>query len=86
MDIMVTPTPEDYRLIVVVARRFARSEVEAQLRAEGLRLMLIPHRDIIAKASEYLAQHPEFYRQAAQTVAQHPEWLPKRRKRRPDSA
>ena len=83
LDILVTPEPENYRLICAVARRYARNEVEAQLRAEGQRLSLVPLRDIMVKADELLRQRPELYRQAAQEVAQHPEWLPKKRKSRP---
>jgi len=37
-QILVTPEPKNYRLICTVARRYARNEVEAQLRAEGRRL------------------------------------------------
>jgi hypothetical protein len=46
MEIFVTPEPDSYRLICAVARRYARKEVETQLRDEGRRLSLVPLRDI----------------------------------------
>ena len=80
--ILTTPNPEDYGLIMSLARRLARKEVEAQLRGQGVRLTLVPPREINAKAQEYLAQHLELYREAVRIVAQHPEWRPKRKRRR----
>ena len=80
--VLVTPNPEDYGLIMSLARRLARKEVEAQLRGQGVRLTLVPPREINAKAREYLAQHLELYREAVRIVAQHPEWRPKRKHRR----
>ena len=80
--ILTTPNPEDYGLIMSLARRLARKEVEAQLRGQGVRLTLVPPREINAKAQEYRAQHLELYREAVRIVAQHPEWRPKRKRRR----
>jgi len=45
----------------VLARLAARNIVKDQLRNQGVRLSLVPIRDIHAQAQEYLRQHPELY-------------------------
>ena len=48
----------------VLARLAARRAVQEQLRAEGVRVSLVPPREISARAQVYLADHPDLYRQA----------------------
>jgi hypothetical protein len=56
--------------IKLLARLAARNAVKAQLRGQGVRVSHVPHAQIIAQATEYLAAHPELYEQALQR-AQH---------------
>jgi hypothetical protein len=48
----------------VLARLAARKAVTEQLRAEGVRVTLVPPRVISEKANEYLALHQELYDEA----------------------
>jgi hypothetical protein len=79
------------------ARSIAKNAVKEQLRAQGVRLTLVPIREINERAQQYLANHPELYQQALEharkmgwvdlqppmvTPDPAPE-LPKKRKRRP---
>jgi hypothetical protein len=50
--------------INVLARLAAQNAVKEQLRDQGVRLSLVPIRDITEKAQRYLADHPELYQQA----------------------
>ena len=56
--------------IKMLARLAARNAVKAQLRGQGVRVSHVPHAEIVARATEYLAAHPELYEQALQR-AQH---------------
>ena len=47
--------------ISATARLAARNIVKDQLRNQGVRLSLVPIRDIHAQAQEYLRKHPELY-------------------------
>ena len=46
------------------ARSIAKNVVKKQLRDQGVRVSLVPIRDITEKAQRYLADHPELYQQA----------------------
>ena len=74
--------PEDYFLILFVARRLARKEIETQIRDAGPRVFLTPTRVITEKANELLKKRPDLFREAARIVAAHPEWRPKKRSRK----
>jgi hypothetical protein len=50
--------------VKVLARLAARNAIKQQLRDEGIRVSLVPAREIEEKAREYLANHPELYAQA----------------------
>jgi hypothetical protein len=50
--------------VMVLARLAAKRAVQDQLRAQGVRVSLVPPRDIAEKASTYLVSHPELYQQA----------------------
>jgi hypothetical protein len=52
--------------INVLARLAAKNAVKQQLRDQGVRVTLVPPRDITTKANEYLSQHPELYEEALQ--------------------
>jgi hypothetical protein len=52
--------------ICSLARLAAKRAVTEQLRSEGVRVSLVPPRDISAKAQVYLADHPELYQQAVE--------------------
>jgi hypothetical protein len=56
--------PVSASAVHVLARLAARKAVTEQLRSEGVRVSLVPPRDISAKAQVYLADHPELYQQA----------------------
>jgi hypothetical protein len=66
------------RAINVLARLAARNAIKDQLRADGVRVTLVPPRVVAKKANEYLASHPEFYQQALERalrmglIKQHP--------------
>jgi hypothetical protein len=47
-----------------LARLAARNAVKEQLRAQGVRLTLVPPCEINTKASAYLALHPELMDEA----------------------
>ena len=48
----------------VLARLAAKKAVQEQLRADGVRVTLVPSRVISEKANEYLALHQELYDEA----------------------
>ena len=50
--------------INVLARIAAKNAVKEQLRDQGVRLTLVPIREINEKAIAYLADHPELYQEA----------------------
>ena len=56
--------------INVLARLAAKNVVKEQLRDQGVRLTLVPIRDITEKARVYLEQHPELYQQALERAKQ----------------
>jgi hypothetical protein len=56
--------------INVLARLAARNAVKEQLRDQGVRLTLVPIREITEKAQVYLEQHPELYQQALERARQ----------------
>jgi hypothetical protein len=52
--------------VMVLARLAAKRAVQDDLRAQGVRVSLVPPRNIAEKASAYLAAHPELYQLALQ--------------------
>jgi hypothetical protein len=50
--------------VMVFARLAAKRAVQDDLRAQGVRVSLVPPADIMAQAREYLCAHPELYQQA----------------------
>jgi len=64
--------------INVLARLAAKNAVKDQLRAEGVRVTLIPPREIAEKAKAYLDANPHLYEEAIQRalrmglIKQHP--------------
>ena len=50
--------------VMVFARLAAKRAVQDQLRAQGVRVSLFPHAELMRQAEEYLASHPELYQQA----------------------
>ena len=52
------------------ARSIAKNAVKEQLRDQGVRVSLVPIREITEKAQQYLADHPELYEQALERARQ----------------
>ena len=50
--------------INVLARLAAKNAVKEKIRADGVRMTLVPPRIIAEQAQRYLAEHPELYREA----------------------
>ena len=53
---------------MVLARRSAVKAVKRQFQAQGLKLHRMAHREIVAAANDYLANHPELIAEAKETV------------------
>ena len=53
---------------MVLARRSAVKAVKRQLQAQGVKLQRMAHREIVAAAGEYLANHPELIEEAKKMV------------------
>jgi protein involved in temperature-dependent protein secretion len=51
-------------MVHILARMAAKKAVQAQLRDQGVRVSLVPPREINERATTYLAQHPEVWREA----------------------
>jgi hypothetical protein len=56
--------------VSVLARLAARNIIKEQLRDQGVRLTLVPIRQIHEQAQVYLEQHPELYEQALERARQ----------------
>ena len=52
--------------INTLARLAAKNAVKEKLRGDGVRLTLVPPREISEQAQRYLVEHPELYQQALQ--------------------
>ena len=52
------------------ARSIAKNAVKEQLRDQGVRVSLVPIREITEKAQQYLANHPKLYQQALERARQ----------------
>jgi len=50
--------------VYILPRLAARNAVKEKLRGDGVRLSLVPIREIHEQAQQYLADHPELYEQA----------------------
>jgi hypothetical protein len=50
--------------VMLFARLAAKRAVQDQLRAQGVRVSLFPHAELMRQAGEYLANHPELYQLA----------------------
>jgi hypothetical protein len=50
--------------VMLFARLAAKRAVQDQLRAQGVRVTLFPHAELMRQAGEYLASHPELYQLA----------------------
>jgi hypothetical protein len=53
-----------------LARSAAKKVVTERLRDQGVRLTLVPTREITERAQVYLEQHPELYQQAFERARQ----------------
>jgi hypothetical protein len=56
--------------VSVLARLAARNIIKEQLRDQGVRVTLVPIREITERAQQYLADHPELYAQALERARQ----------------
>jgi hypothetical protein len=50
--------------VMILARLAAKRAVQDQLRANGVRVSLVPPAQVMRQAGEYLASHPELYQLA----------------------
>jgi hypothetical protein len=50
--------------VMIFARLAAKRAVQDELRAQGVRVTLFPHAELMRQAGEYLASHPELYQLA----------------------
>jgi len=50
--------------VMTFARLAAKRAVQDQLRAQGVRVSVFPHAELMRQAGEYLAAHPELYQLA----------------------
>jgi hypothetical protein len=50
--------------VSVFARLAAKRAVQEALRAQGVRVSLFPHAELMRQTGEYLANHPELYQLA----------------------
>jgi hypothetical protein len=50
--------------VMQFARLVAKRAVQEALRAQGVRVSLFPHAELMRQAGEYLANHPELYQLA----------------------
>jgi uroporphyrinogen-III synthase len=49
---------EHRQAVMVLARRSARKAIKAKLKAQGVKVSLVPLCEIIALVNDYLAEHP----------------------------
>jgi hypothetical protein len=56
------------RQVLSLALCFAREQVAKQLKAQRCRLWEIDHKEIMARAGEYLRQHPDLIAQAKEII------------------
>jgi hypothetical protein len=64
-------TQRHRQAVMQLARLAAKRAVQDELRAQGVRVSLVPYAEIMRQAREYLASHPELYQLAlerAQTI------------------
>jgi hypothetical protein len=52
--------------VMLFARLAAKRAVQDNLRAQGVRVSLFPHAELMRQAGEYLVAHPELYQLALQ--------------------
>jgi hypothetical protein len=50
--------------VMTFARLAAKRAIQDHLRAQGVRVTLVPHAEVMRQAGEYLASHPELYQLA----------------------
>jgi hypothetical protein len=60
----MTQEQAQHRQTIALALCFAREQVARQLKAQRCRLYEIDHKEIMARAGEYLRQHPDLLAQA----------------------
>jgi hypothetical protein len=57
-------SPIGISAVKILARLAAKRVVQDNLRAQGVRVTLFPHAEIMRQTGEYLANHPELYQLA----------------------
>jgi hypothetical protein len=57
-------TQRHRQAVMQLARLAAKRAVQDELRAQGVRVSLVPYAEIMRQAREYLASHPELYQLA----------------------
>jgi hypothetical protein len=59
-------TQQHRQAVMLFARLAAKRAVQDEMRAQGVRVTLVPHAEIMARGREYLDTHPELYQQAVE--------------------
>jgi len=57
-------SPIGISAVKILARLAAKRAVQENLRAQGVRVSLFPHAELMRQAAEYLSSHPDLYQQA----------------------
>jgi hypothetical protein len=57
-------TQQHRQAVMLFARLAAKRAVQDELRAQGVRVSLVSHAEVMRQAGEYLANHPELYQLA----------------------
>jgi hypothetical protein len=63
-------SPIGISAVKVLARLAAKRAVQDNLRAQGVRVSVFPHAELMRQAGEYLASHPELYQLALERAKQ----------------
>ena len=57
-------TQQHRQAVMLFARLAAKRAVQDEMRAQGVRVSLVPPAEVMRQAREYLYTHPELYQQA----------------------
>ena len=57
-------TQQHRQAVMLFARLAAKRAVQDEMRAQGVRVTLVSHAEVMRQAREYLDTHPELYQQA----------------------
>jgi hypothetical protein len=61
-------------VVMMVAKQAAIKAVKGNMQAQGVKVVYVARRIIVAAANAYLTEHPELIEQAAETVRKVPQF------------